>query len=86
MIREVIRKEGMVALGRVVFTSREHVIALEPRRKGLLGITLRFSIAGRGRMPARPRLPAAVAISPGGMTAPGRSPAADHSHFGLVPA
>jgi DNA end-binding protein Ku len=32
----------MVALGRVVFTSREHVIALEPRDKGLLGITLRY--------------------------------------------
>jgi len=32
----------MVALGRVVFTSREHVIALEPRGKGLLGITLRY--------------------------------------------
>jgi DNA end-binding protein Ku len=31
----------MVAVGRVVFTSREHVIALEPRGKGLLGITLR---------------------------------------------
>jgi hypothetical protein len=29
VIREAIRKEGMVALGRVVFTSREHVIALE---------------------------------------------------------
>src|SRR5262245_18616443 len=42
VIREVIRKEGMVALGRVVFTSREHVIALEPRGKGLLGITLRY--------------------------------------------
>jgi hypothetical protein len=27
VIREAIRKEGMVALGRVVFTSREHVIA-----------------------------------------------------------
>jgi DNA end-binding protein Ku len=37
-----VRKEGMVALGRVVFTSREHVIALEPRGKGLLGITLRY--------------------------------------------
>src|SRR5262245_43083668 len=36
VIREAIRKEGMVALGRVVFTSREHVIALEPRGKGLL--------------------------------------------------
>src|SRR5258708_13257701 len=32
----------MVALGRVVFTSREHVIALEPRGKGLLGMTLRY--------------------------------------------
>ena len=41
-IREAIRKEGMVALGRVVFTSREHVIALEPRGNGLLGITLRY--------------------------------------------
>jgi DNA end-binding protein Ku len=26
----------------VVFTSREHVIALEPRGKGLLGVTLRY--------------------------------------------
>ena len=43
VIREAIRKEGMVALGRVVFTSREHVIALEPRGKGLLGITLRYA-------------------------------------------
>src|SRR3989440_1484947 len=42
VIREAIREEGMVALGRVVFTSREHVIALEPRDKGLLGMTLRY--------------------------------------------
>jgi len=42
VIREAIRKEGMVALARVVFTSREHVMALEPRSKGLLGITLRY--------------------------------------------
>ena len=42
MIREAIRKEGMVAIGKVVFTSREHIIALEARGKGLLGITLRY--------------------------------------------
>ena len=42
VIREAISEEGMVALGRVVFTSREHVIALEPRSKGLLGVTLRY--------------------------------------------
>jgi DNA end-binding protein Ku len=42
VIREAIRKEGMVALGRVVLTTREHVIAIEPRGKGLLGVTLRY--------------------------------------------
>src|SRR6476619_8267275 len=42
VIREAIRKEGMVALGRVVFTSREHVTTLEPRGKGLIGFTLRY--------------------------------------------
>src|SRR6185295_20403649 len=36
------RQEGMVALGTVVFTSREHVIALEARGKGMMGITLRY--------------------------------------------
>jgi|SRR5271166_1879452 len=42
VIREAIRKEGMAAIGRVVFTSREHVIALEARDRGLVGITLRY--------------------------------------------
>ena len=42
MIREAIRKEGMVALGKVIFTSREHIIVLEARGKGLMGVTLRF--------------------------------------------
>jgi len=42
VIREAIKKEGMVALAKVVFTNREHVIALEPRGKGLLGVTLRY--------------------------------------------
>ena len=32
----------MVAIGKVVFTSREHIIALEARDKGLLGVTLRY--------------------------------------------
>src|SRR6266478_7043417 len=42
VIREAIRKEGMVAIGKAVFTSREHIIALEARGKALLGITLRY--------------------------------------------
>ena len=42
VIREAIRKEGMVALGKVVLTSREHIIALEARDKGMMGVTLRY--------------------------------------------
>ena len=42
VIREAIKEKGMVAIGRVVFTSREHVIALEPRGKGMIGITIRY--------------------------------------------
>src|SRR5437588_9980521 len=42
VIREAIRKEGMVTLARVVFTSREHVMAVEPGGRGLLRITLRY--------------------------------------------
>jgi DNA end-binding protein Ku len=42
VIREAIRKEDMVALGKIVFTSREHIVALEARGKGMMGVTLRY--------------------------------------------
>src|SRR5882757_3451999 len=42
VIREPIKKERMVALARVILTTREHVIAIEPYGKGLLGVTLRY--------------------------------------------
>jgi DNA end-binding protein Ku len=42
VIREAIRKESMVALAKVVLTSREHIIALEARGKGMMGVTLRY--------------------------------------------
>jgi DNA end-binding protein Ku len=42
VIRDTIDKLNMVALGRVVLTRREHVIALEPKGRGLLGLTLRY--------------------------------------------
>jgi DNA end-binding protein Ku len=42
VIRDTIAKLNMVALGRVVLTRREHVIALEPKGRGLLGLTLRY--------------------------------------------
>ncbi len=42
VIRDAIEDMKMVALGRVVLTSREHVIAFEPRGKGLMGTLLRY--------------------------------------------
>ena len=42
MIREAMRHKTMVALGRLVLSKRERVIALEPYGKGLLGTTLRY--------------------------------------------
>jgi DNA end-binding protein Ku len=41
VIRETIRDMNMVASGRVVLTSLEHIIALEPLDKGLMGRLLR---------------------------------------------
>src|SRR5256884_1357592 len=42
VIREAMRGKGMVALGRLVLSKRERVMALEPYDKGLLGTTLRY--------------------------------------------
>jgi DNA end-binding protein Ku len=42
VIRETIRNMNMVAIGRVVLTTREHIIALEPLDKGLVGTLLRY--------------------------------------------
>ncbi|WP_038965565.1 Ku protein [Bradyrhizobium diazoefficiens] len=42
VIRETIREMDKVAIGRVVLTNREHIIALEARDKGLIGTLLRY--------------------------------------------
>jgi len=42
VIRETIRATNKVALGRLVLTNREHIIALEPRDNGLMGLLLRY--------------------------------------------
>jgi DNA end-binding protein Ku len=42
VIRETIRAMDKVALARVVLTNREHVIALEARDNGLMGMLLRY--------------------------------------------
>ena len=42
VIRETIKSLNKVAIGRVVLTNREHIIALEPLDKGLMGTLLRY--------------------------------------------
>jgi DNA end-binding protein Ku len=41
VIREAMRSEGRVALGRVVLSTRERLLALEPRGKGIVAHSLR---------------------------------------------
>src|ERR1700761_8819310 len=48
VIRETIRGLNKVAIGRVVLTNREHIIALEPLDKGLMGTLLRYPYEVRG--------------------------------------
>src|SRR5258708_21507887 len=54
LIREAMRGKGMVALGRLVLSKRERVIALEPYDKGLLGTTLRYPYEVRNAKVRRP--------------------------------
>jgi DNA end-binding protein Ku len=42
VIRQVIEQMEMVAIARIVLTTLEHIIALEPRGKGIMGTLLRF--------------------------------------------
>ena len=42
VIRDAMKDQDRVALARIVLTNREHIIAIEPLGKGLLGTTLRF--------------------------------------------
>jgi DNA end-binding protein Ku len=42
VIRDAMKNQDRVALARIVLTNREHVIAIEPMGKGLVGTTLRY--------------------------------------------
>jgi len=42
VIRDAMKDQGRVALAKIVLTNREHVMAIEPLGKGLLGTTLRY--------------------------------------------
>jgi len=47
VIRDAMKDKGCVALARIVFANREHIMAIEPWGKGLLGTTLRYDYEGR---------------------------------------
>jgi DNA end-binding protein Ku len=47
----------LVALGRVVLTRREHIIALEARGRGLVGLTLRYPYEIRDEQPYFEEIP-----------------------------
>lgn len=42
VIRDAMKDKDRVALARIVLSNREHIIAIEPLGKGLLGTTLRY--------------------------------------------
>jgi DNA end-binding protein Ku len=41
VIRAALEKSGQIALGRIVLATRERILALEPRDKGILAYTIR---------------------------------------------
>ena|SRR5579872_1011736 len=48
VIRETIRSMNKIAIGRLVLTNREHIVALEPLDRGLMGTLLRYPYEVRG--------------------------------------
>src|SRR6476660_9346873 len=57
VIRDAMKDKGRVALARIVFANREHVMAIEPWGKGLLGTTLRYDYEVRYESEAFKGLP-----------------------------
>ena len=62
VIRDAMEDEDRVALARIVFANREHILAIEPWGKGLLGTTLRYDYEVRDEKDffkriASPRIP-----------------------------
>ena len=51
VIREAMRKRGVVGVARVVLYGRERMLMLEPRAKGIMGTTLRYAYEVRDEKP-----------------------------------
>ncbi len=59
VIRDAMKDRDRVALARIVMAHREHIIALEPLGKGLLGTTLRYDYEVREEKEIFGKIPAA---------------------------
>ena len=57
VIRDAMKRKDKVALARIVLTNREHVIAIRPLGKGLLGTTLRYPYELRDENPVFEDIP-----------------------------
>ena len=57
VIRDAMKDKGRVALARIVFANREHILAIEPWGKGLLGTTLRYDYEVRDERDAFKGIP-----------------------------
>jgi len=51
VIRDAMKDKGRVGLARIVMANREHIIALQPHGKGMLGTTLRYDYEVRDEKP-----------------------------------
>ncbi len=57
VIRDAMKDKGRVALARIVFANREHIMAIEPWGKGLLATTLRYDYEVRDESEAFKGIP-----------------------------
>jgi DNA end-binding protein Ku len=57
VIRDAMKDKGRVALARIVFANREHIMAIEPWGRGLLGTTLRYDYEVRDEKEAFKGIP-----------------------------
>jgi Ku protein len=48
VVRDAMKDKDRVALGRIVIAGREHILAVEPLGKGMVGTTLRYDYEVRG--------------------------------------
>ena len=69
VIREAMERSGQIALGRIVLSTRERLLALEPRGKGILAYTIRTDAEVRnpdeifGAITDKPADPAMISIA-----------------------